>query len=230
MCYDHLLPIFLQDKRLEEVNIFSSGASLFHIEGGLGLETKTVGLIMSVNGIIALCIQAVIFPLVAGYLGIFRTFMLVTVLHPIAFFIVPYLVVLPQDLLFVGIYACLTIRQFLSILDYPVLLIMIKQASIAPRYMGKINGLAASIGAASRMIAPPIAGLLYGTGRKVGFTGLAWYGAGFIAIIGVFQLFFVPREREDTASVRSRASCFKTRSRDDIPKEVVSVRVVDEAA
>lgn len=230
MCYDHLLPIFLQDTRQQEINILADTGSLFHIEGGLGLETKTVGLIMSVNGIIALFIQAVIFPIVADRLGIFRTFMMVTLLHPIAFFIVPYLVLLPSNLLFVGIYLCLTVRQFLSILDYPVLLIMLKQASPAPRYLGKINGLAASVGAACRMIAPPIAGLLYSKGRKIEFTGLAWFGAGFVAIFGMFQLFLVPREREDGTLVRSLAPCLSKNEGQEVPDRYVDITVIDDGS
>lgn len=225
MCYDHLLPIFLQDKRRQEINILAQ-SGLFHVEGGLGLETQTVGLIMSVNGMIALFIQAVIFPVVADSLGCFRTFMMVTLLHPVAYFIVPYLVLLPSNLLFVGIYFCLTVRQFLSILDYPVLLIMLKQASPAPRYLGKINGLAASVGAACRMIAPPIAGLLYSKGRKIEFTGLAWYGAGFVAICGIFQMFWVPRERED-AVVRSLAPCLSRNDGQEAPERVVDITVVE---
>lgn len=227
MCYDHLLPIFLQDKRYEEINILAQSGSMFHIEGGLGLETKTVGLIMSINGVIALFVQAVVFPIVADRLGCFRTFMMVTLLHPIAFFIVPYLVLLPSNLVFVGIYFCLTVRQLLSILDYPVLLIMLKQASPAPRYLGKINGLAASVGAACRMIAPPIAGLLYSKGRKMEFTGLAWYGAGFVAMFGMFQLLWVPREREDGTIVRSLAPCLSRNDGQDAPERIVDITVVD---
>lgn len=230
MCYDHLLPIFLQDKRGEEMSILAASTSVFHIEGGLGLSTKTVGLIMSVNGIIAIFIQAVIFPVVAERLGVFRTFVMVTLLHPLAFFIVPYLVLLPQNLLFVGIYVCLAVRQFNSILDYPSILIMLKQASPAPRYLGKINGLAASVGAASRMIAPPIAGILYAKGRRIEFTGLAWFGAGIIAIFGILQLFAVPRGEDDIARVRPWARCLSQKQSAGTPREVVDIVVVDDCS
>lgn len=226
MCYDHLLPIFLQDKRVDAA--IEANGSLFHIEGGVGLDTKTVGLIMSINGMIALFIQAVVFPIVTERLGVFRTFMMVTLLHPVAFFIVPYLALLPSNLLFPGIYTCLTIRNLLSILDYPVLLIMLKQASVAPRFLGRINGLAACVGAACRMVAPPIAGLLYGWGANIGFTGLAWYGAGLVAIVGVGQLFFVPRERNDSATVRSLARCLSNGQNETRTKDVVDVFVYDE--
>ena len=142
MCFDHLLPIFFQDERGQESSFSTASSSdgVFHLEGGLGLSTKTVGFILSGNGLICLFIQAVIFPVIAERLGVYRTFVVVTFLHPLAFFIVPYLVLLPSNLLFVGIYVCLFIRQFNSILDYPSILIMLKQASPSPRYLGKING------------------------------------------------------------------------------------------
>ncbi|KAK5081719.1 hypothetical protein LTR05_007853 [Lithohypha guttulata] len=212
------------------LGIYTSRSSLLHMEGGLGLSTKMVGLIMTVGGAIALFIQAVIFPFVADRLGVFRTFMMVTLLHPIAFFIVPYLVFLPSDSLMVGIYVCLTIRHFCSILNYPSVLILLKQACPSPRYLGKINGLAASVGAACRMVAPPVAGLLYTKGRQIEFTGLAWFGAGAVAILGAFQVFSVPRGRADGAVVHSWTRRLSNAAVEDgnVPREVVNITIYDE--
>ncbi|EXJ90314.1 hypothetical protein A1O1_03413 [Capronia coronata CBS 617.96] len=223
MCYDHLLPIFFQDKRIP---VTVSGASPVHIPGGLGLSTKDVGVILSVNGVIALFIQAVIFPLAAERLGIWRTFVFVTLLHPVAFFMVPYLALLPQNLLYPGIYTCLTIRNLLSILDYPVILILLKQASPSLSLLGRINGLAASAGAACRTVSPPIAGLLYSWGSRIGFTGLAWWSAGAVAIVGVVQLWFVPRAKSETTVVKSILPCMDNPSEDRAP-DVVDITVVD---
>ncbi|OAL24480.1 hypothetical protein AYO20_10638 [Fonsecaea nubica] len=226
MCYDHLLPIFYQDKAVNQISIAASG--LVDIPGGLGLSTRDVGVIMSVNGVIALFIQAVIFPFTAERLGIWRVFVLVTILHPVAFFIVPYLALLPSHLLYPGIYTCLTIRNFLSILDYPVILILLKQASPSPAYLGRINGLAASAGAACRTVAPPIAGLLYEWGSNIGFTGLAWWFAGFVAIVGVFQLWFVPREKNNEVTVvKSIVPCLDNSAGERV-SDVVDVTVLDD--
>jgi hypothetical protein len=224
MCYDHLLPIFFQDER---ITFFSMRAtsSPFHIPGGLGLTTKTVGLVMSVNGMIALFIQAVIFPWLAGWLGVWKLFVLVTVLHPLAYFIVPFLALFPKNLLFPGIYSCLTIRNLLSIQAYPTILILLKQASPSPACLGKINGLAASVGAACRTISPPVVGLLYGIGLDIGFTGLAWFGAGAVAILGALQLSFIPREKNDAATVRSAAP-YLVGEPQEPPVNVVHVTVV----
>ena len=223
MAYDHLLPIFFQDERVEDITIAST--NLFHIPGGLGLSTKQVGLIMAVNGAIALFIQAVVFPFAAERLGIWRVFVLVTILHPVAYFIVPYLAVLPQNLLFTGIYACLTVRNLLAILAYPVLLILLKQASVSPSVLGRINGLAASAGAACRTIAPPVAGLLYGRGLDIGFTGLAYWGTGLVAMFGVAQLYFVPRERNDYSTVKSYV--LRVAPEQEQPPDMVEITVVD---
>jgi hypothetical protein len=195
MTYDHLLPIFLEDDRAGPEAVLLNATGLSTSAGGLGLSLLTVGMIMSVNGVIALVVQAIIFPLLAEDLGVFRLFIIVTVLHPITYFIVPYLLFLPSSLLFPGIYFCLTIRNLLQIIAYPLLLILIKEATPSKSVLGKVNGLAASAGAACRTVAPPVAGYLYTIGSRVGFGGLAWYGSGIVAIIGALQCFMIIREK-----------------------------------
>ena len=73
-----------------------------------------------------------------------------------------------------------------------------RKATPSPCVLGKINGLAASAGAACRTVAPPIAGYLYTLGSRVDFTGLAWYGSAFVAIVGAMQSFTVKRTKRDT--------------------------------
>ena len=199
MTYDHLLPIFLQDQR--DGLIHHRPSSPLDIPGGLALSTQTVGLIMAVNGVIALIIQAFIFPIVTEWLGVWSVFVLVTILHPVAYFIVPFLVFLPIRLLYPGIYTCLTIRNLFSILAYPVLLILIKQASPSYNTLGKINGLAASAGAACRTLAPPIAGYLYTVGTRIGFTGIAWWASSLVAIFGALQLWFMSGKPHTSVSL-----------------------------
>nr|POF18571.1 putative membrane protein [Quercus suber] len=201
MTYDHLLPIFFQDARLSgkgelmnQTLAFTSTDNGF-LNGGLGLSIKAVGVIIAVQGVIALVIQAVIFPVAASLLGVWRVFLVVTILHPIAYFLVPWLVLLPSHLVYPGIYACLVIRNLLSILAYPVLLILIKEASPSANSLGKINGLAASTGAGCRTIASPVAGFLYGVGIKMEFTALAWWASALIATFGALQVILIKRNR-----------------------------------
>ncbi|KAF2280107.1 MFS general substrate transporter [Westerdykella ornata] len=191
MTYDHLLPIFLQDKRADDISSFATSNPF---AGGLGLSIQDVGIIMSVNGIIALFVQAVIFPLLASWIGVWQLLVLVTIGHPLAYFIVPYLPLLPPSLVYPGIYACLAIRNLLAIVAYPLLLIMIKEAVPSSNHLGKINGLAASTGAACRSVASPIAGFLYGKGIEMRFTPLAWWASSVVALMGTFQIPWLAKE------------------------------------
>ena len=222
--YDHLLPIFLQDDR---ISTSSNSQSPFNIHGGLGLTTQSVGIIMPINGIIALFIQAILFPLFASWLGVWKTFVMVTVLHPIAYFIVPYLAFLPETSLYPGIYVCLAIRNFFSILAYPVLLILLKEAAPSLSVLGKVNGLAASAGAACRTISPPSAGYLYGVGTRIGFTGLGWWGSGIVAVAGAFQILAIQRTKNKTATIRPMASFMQNAMPAGRDEDVVHITVRD---
>lgn len=207
MAYDHLLPIFFEDDRVTQGGFIPyimskplSPTNPFYSPGGLGLSLRAVGMIMAVNGVIALFVQAVVFPVAAARIGVYRLFILVTVFHPIAYLMMPSLLYVPESLLYPAIYFCLTVRNIFSILVYPLLLILIKEATPTPSVLGKVNGMAASAGAACRMIAPPIAGYLYTVGKRMDCTALAWYGSAVVAVVGAVQCFQVQRTRARDAS------------------------------
>lgn len=194
MAYDTLLPIFLGDTRTgTDYTTLADHA----FSGGLGLSLQEVGIVLAVNGMIALLVQGVIFPLMASQLGVPRLFFLVTVGHPLSYFIVPWLVLLPEPLVYPGIYLCSSVRNLLSIIAYPVILILLKDATPAASHLGKINGLAASVGAACRCLASPTAGFLYGLGVQFHFTPLAWWFSSAVAVIGVVQVCFMRRQRRN---------------------------------
>jgi hypothetical protein len=217
MTYDHLMPIFFQDKRYLSVSEDTDNPiiSLFKMSGGLGFSTKEVGIIMSVNGIIALLVQGIVFPVMASWFGVWHLFVMVTVAHPVAYFIVPFLVLLPSNLLYPGIYACLSVRNFFSILEYPLLLILIKEAAPNPSRLGKINGLAASTGGACRTIASPIAGILYGMGSKIQYAPLAWWASALVAVVGAMQIPLIDENKNKTAVVRSAVAWRKEESMEE---------------
>ena len=230
MTYDHLLPIFLQDKRADDISAFAMSPST-SLGGGLGIPLQDVGIIMSINGLIQLFIQGAVFPVLASWFGVWKLLVLVTIGHPIAYFIVPFLPLLPQGLLYPGIYACLTVRSLTSIVAYPLLLIMVKEAAPAPGQLGKINGLAASTGAACRTMASPIAGLLYGLSIEMHFTPLAWWASALVAFIGVLQIPFMNRAASTcNARVRTAARCCLSRKTPTLPDVVhITVENDDEA-
>ncbi|GAP86284.1 putative major facilitator superfamily transporter [Rosellinia necatrix] len=197
MTYDHLMPIYFEDDRPDFEDIFTTASNPFYSPGGLGLSMQTVGMILAINGAIALFVQVVIFPLAAAKFGVFRLFLFVTIVHPIAYLIVPALIYIPDSVLLPAIYCCLAIRNLLSITLYPLLLILLKETTPSPDMLGKVNGFAASAGAACRMVAPPIAGYLYSIGSQVDCTAIAWYGSAVAAAVGSIQCLYVQRSRAD---------------------------------
>ncbi|KAI4711744.1 hypothetical protein J4E89_003186 [Alternaria sp. Ai002NY15] len=226
MTYDHLLPIFLQDKRADD-DMNALDLSPSSLGGGLGIPIQNVGIILSLNGIIQLVIQGFVFPLLADCFGVWRLLLMVTLAHPIAYFIVPFLQLLPENLVYPGLFACLTVRNLTSILAFPLLLIMIKEATPDRSHLGRINGLAASTGAACRTVASPIAGLLYGLSLELHFTPLAWWGSALVAICGALQVPFLNRAAHEChARVRNVASDYLTKERRR--SEVVRIVVEDQ--
>lgn len=226
MTYDHLLPIFLQDKRADG-DMNASELSSAGLSGGLGIPIQNVGVILSINGVIQLAIQAIVFPLLADFLGVWRLLLLVTVAHPIAYFIVPFLQLLPADMLYPSLFACLTVRNLTSIIAFPLLLIMIKEAAPEKSHLGKINGLAASTGAACRTVASPIAGLLYGLSIDIHFTPLAWWASALVAVFGALQIPLMSRAATQChARVRTATRCCL--SRDDPQYDVIRIIIEDE--
>ncbi|KAG7287039.1 hypothetical protein NEMBOFW57_006539 [Staphylotrichum longicolle] len=208
MTFDHLLPIFFEDDRTPLAHTLLGGGGgghspFLYSPGGLGLSLQAVGMIMAVQGVIALFMQAVVFPLAAERVGVYRLFLFVTVLHPVAYLVVPALLYVPDALVYPAIYAVLAVRNFFSILLYPLLLILIKEATPSSTVLGRVNGLAASASAACRMVAPPVAGYLYAVGKKMDCTALAWYGSALVAVVGAVQCFGVKRERVDRGKARA---------------------------
>lgn len=226
MTFDHLLPIFLQDKRAyDDLNALEFPTS--HLGGGLGIPIQRVGIIMSINGVIQLAIQAFVFPVLADVFGVWKLLLLTTLIHPISYLLVPFLLLLPENLLYPGLFACLTIRSLTSILAFPLLLIMIKEAAPSRSHLGKINGLAASTGAACRTIASPVAGLLYGVSIENHFTPLAWWSSAFVAMIGAAQVPWLNRAAKTCdARVRTSARCFLSKERPHV--DVVRITVEED--
>jgi hypothetical protein len=205
MTFDTLMPIFFQDARQDPAS---------ELSGGLGLSTQDVGIIMSVNGIIALFVQGVVFPYLASCLGVWRLAVLVTVGHPLAYFVMPFLIQVPTSSIHSAIYAALSLRNFFAILVYPLLLILIKEAAPSS-HLGKINGLAASAGGVARMLASPTSGYLYGVGSRIHFTPVAWWASALVASIGAVQIFLVDRMKNKTATIRSIAAWAEDESNDE---------------
>ncbi|QKX64650.1 uncharacterized protein TRUGW13939_11826 [Talaromyces rugulosus] len=190
--YIQLLPIFLRDPPDTSVPPHYMGGV-----GGLGMSLTQVGLVMGLNGIIGLVVQ-LLFPFFTERVGIQSTLLLVTTLHPISYFCVPYLAFIPTSTWrTIGLYTWLTMRNVFSTFTYPILLIYIKRWTPDTLMLGRVNGLVASAGAACRTVSPAAAGLLQTIGQHHHFSALAWWGSGIVALVAAVQCWFINTPPEE---------------------------------
>ncbi|KAI0393488.1 MFS general substrate transporter [Xylariaceae sp. FL0594] len=158
--------------------------------GGLGLTIHDVGIYLSINGVLGLFIQGLIFPVFVDRVGVWHSFLISVVLFPLAYLVMPFLSALPPVLQSGGIYLSMVLQSFFSIISLPTGLILLKNATPSPTVLGRVNGLAMSACCFARTIAPPVAGIIYAAGGSAS----AWFSCAGVGVLGMLQLFWVPRE------------------------------------
>lgn len=185
MAYGNLLPIYIQDEP-------KTPWPRLDLKGGLGFPLHDVGSFMASNGFIAMAVQIVIFPPFVARVGVWKSYVVMMLLYPIGYCLIPFLTLLeegfPRSL---GIYGIMIFQNHLNIIIPPCLLILIKNATPSPVVLGVVNGACMALICAARTVAPPLEGLIYAQGGSAA----AWFSLVGVAIVAIIQLIWVPRER-----------------------------------
>jgi hypothetical protein len=188
MAFGALLPIHLLDPARRP-------RGQLDFIGGLGYTLHDVSLYLSVNGVCSLFIQAFVFPLFVKRVGVWYSFVTMIILYPTAYLFMPFLSAVP-NLTSAGIYLSLILQAFYGIILNPSALILLKDATPSSLMLGRVNGLAMSACCIARTISPPLAGFIYDAGGSAA----AWFSCACVALVGVVQLFWVPRKHERNVS------------------------------
>lgn len=178
-----LLPTHLLDKP-------AAPPGYLDLRGGLGYTVHDVGVYLAVNGVMGLLIQGIIFPIFVDKVGVWKSFVFTIILYPTAYVIMPFLSIFPTNLVSPAIYFSLILQSFFGIIVIPTALILLKDATPSSSVLGKVNGLAMSGACLARTVSPPVAGIIYSTGGSAA----AWLSLAGAAIIGIVQIFWVPRK------------------------------------
>lgn len=176
------MPIFLSEPVSHEPVTLP-----FNFIGGFGLSTKAIGFMLSVQGVYSMIAQLCIFPFVAKRFGTLQTFRFVVMTWPVLYFLVPYVVLLPQSLQKIGIYACLLWKITFHVLAFPSNAILLTNSAPSTLVLGVINGVAASAASLARAFGPTVSGLLHAWGLEFGSTGLAWWVSGLVCALGAVE-------------------------------------------
>lgn len=187
MAFSSLLPIYLLD---DPTSTAGHQPHSLDLTGGLGQTLPQVGTVLAINSIISLLVQGLIFPLYVSYLGVWYTVVTLTLASPFVYLLAPFVSALSVPN--AGIYVVLTLQSLATTMNYPILLILIKNATPSPSVLGRVNGLAMSGCSGARTIAPPVVGIVY---SSIG-SAVAWWSCGVVALVAVVQLCFSRRPAE----------------------------------
>ncbi len=157
----------------------------FHFTGGIGLKPKSVGLAMSILGVIGIIMQLFLYPNVSARLGTIKSWRLSLLCFPVAYFLVPCLSVVPSSalppsaksgaLIWLAICGVLFVGVSGRTFALPSQAILVNNCSPHPSVLGTVHGLGQSVSSAARTIGPMVGGVVYGFGLNKGVVGLVWW-------------------------------------------------------
>ncbi|KAI1272496.1 major facilitator superfamily domain-containing protein [Xylaria sp. FL0933] len=169
--------------------------------GGLGMPAATVGLATSVLGIIGMILQIFAYPPVHARLGTLRGFRYFMALFPVAYFLAPYLAVLPSateppaPASGIIIWMYMTVVQVFQVMartvTLPASIILLNNCSPHPSVLGLVHGLGQSVSAGFRTVGPVVGGWWYGASLEAGVVGASWWAVAGVAALGCASSFFI---------------------------------------
>ncbi|KAI1461370.1 MFS general substrate transporter [Annulohypoxylon moriforme] len=181
MTFDQLFPVFLSTAPPDEPMPVKLP---FRFVDGFGLDSKTVGIVLSAQGAYQLVVNMFIIPPVLKHFGARRLFRFLVLAYFSLYLVTPYLVLLPEDYRMIGVGMVLVWKCTFASMAYPANAILTADSAPSHLALGTINGVAASTASLCRAFGPTISGILYAVGLKTGYSGLAWWCSAFVAIGG----------------------------------------------
>ena len=189
MCFDTMMPMLLSAPVSQEPPVLP-----FRFTGGLNLPTKTIGLMLALQGLYSMAAQVFLFPFAVRRFGSLKTFRFVLMVWPLLYLVVPYLVLLPPRFQLAGVYACLLWRITAQVLAFPSHAILLTNSAPSMLVLGVINGVAASTASLMRAFGPTLSGIVYAAGLNLGYTGLAFWVSGLVSLLGAFESLWVGQD------------------------------------
>ncbi|ORY62134.1 major facilitator superfamily domain-containing protein [Pseudomassariella vexata] len=166
----------------------------FSFSGGLGMPSSMVGGATCILGVLGMVLQIFLYPPVHSRLGTLRSFRWFLLLFPMAYFLAPFLAVLPSStrspepasggFIWVGIFFLLLLHTTGRTMTLPASIILLNNCSPHPSVLGTIHGLGQSVSAGFRTVGPIVGGCWYGIGLNAEMVGFSWWAVGGMSALG----------------------------------------------
>jgi len=179
--FSNLWYVFLSADRVSNAH----RSSFLHFTGGLALPPPKIGVILSILGAIGIILQLGLYPRLSLKFGTVTTYRASLMLFPVAYFLVPFLVILPSStrppnpasgvILWIGVVSFLFIHVLARTFAMPSSAILVNNCCPHPSVLSTIHGVAQSVTAGFRMMGPILGGWGFGLGLKTGIVGTAFW-------------------------------------------------------
>ncbi|KAF1349617.1 major facilitator superfamily domain-containing protein, partial [Delphinella strobiligena] len=175
--------------------------SAFKFTGGLAFPPHTIGFAMAIIGFIGIILQFLLYPWANSRFGLMRCFRSSLFLFPLAYFLAPYITLLPSSSespypssgfwVWLGIAFVILLQVAARTFALPASIILLNNASPHPSVLATIHGLGQADSATFRTIGPIVSSYWFGTWLDRGVVGMAWWYVAAISAIGTAASFKV---------------------------------------
>ena len=181
--------IFLPAPRAPE----GSRRGFFHFSGGLGLPSSRVGLATAIIGVLGLPLQILLYPRIQSQLGTLTSFRMFLPFSPIAYTLVPFLVLIPTIpwLLWPAFTFTVALQVISRTFSLPAAIILVNNCVTDASVLGTVHGVAQSISNAARTLGPMFGGWGLGLGFRYNLIGGIWWALAVEALVGWFVLWTI---------------------------------------
>lgn len=173
----------------------------FKFASGLAFPPPTIGFAMAIIGFIGVALQFLLYPWANGRFGLMRCFRGSLILFPAAYYLAPYIALLPSTskapdpasgaAVWLGISFVLFLQVAARTFALPATIILLNNSSPHPSVLGTIHGLGQACSATFRTLGPILAGWWFGIWMERGVIGMAWWIVGSIAAVGCVAAYWV---------------------------------------
>ena len=180
-------------------NLMARG--IFKFAAGLAFPPPTIGFAMAIIGFIGVALQFLLYPWANAKFGLMRSFRGSLFFFPLAYFLAPYIALLPSATsapdpasgwtVWLGISFVLFLQVAARTFALPATIILINNSSPHPSVLGTIHGVGQATSATFRTLGPMLAGYWFGVWIERGVVGMAWWITALVACIGCVASFWV---------------------------------------
>ncbi|KAF6822656.1 major facilitator superfamily transporter [Colletotrichum plurivorum] len=166
----------------------------FRFAGGLGLSSDKLGLANTTIGAVGLPLQLILYPRLIGALGVRGSYRVFLPLAIVAYFALPYLVLLPAEnagLVWACLSAVLTMNVLSRTFVNPATMMLVNDCAPSRELLATVHGLASSISSAARIMGPTLGGMALGWGLGHNFVELPLWSLGILAVVNWVILWWI---------------------------------------